>query len=85
MAARDLLPAGVQRVVLVTDALHMPRSIFAMRSVGFEVIAAPTGYRGQAPFTPYQLVPGIGAMRLSHLALREWVSQAYYRLRNLVQ
>jgi hypothetical protein len=36
---------------------------------------------GQRPFAAYQLVPGPQALRQSHLALREWVSDLYYRLR----
>jgi uncharacterized SAM-binding protein YcdF (DUF218 family) len=83
MAARDLKPAGVSRVALVTDAMHMPRSQHAFVQLGFEVIPCPTAYAGQRPFTPSQLVPGVGALYLSHAALREWISQAYYRLRGL--
>jgi uncharacterized SAM-binding protein YcdF (DUF218 family) len=82
-AVRDLKPAGISRVALVTDAMHMPRSQRAFMQLGFEVIACPTAYAGQRPFAPSQLVPGVGALYLSHAALREWISQAYYRLRGL--
>lgn len=83
MAARDLKPAGISRVALVTDAMHMPRSQRAFEQFGFEVIACPTAYAGQRPFRPSQLVPGVAALHLSSSALREWISQAYYRLRGL--
>lgn len=83
MAARDLKPAGVRRVALVTDAIHMPRSRRAFEGVGFEVIACPTAFAGQRPFAPTQLVPGVGALQLSHAALREWASQFVYWLRGL--
>jgi uncharacterized SAM-binding protein YcdF (DUF218 family) len=80
-AARDLKPAGVRRVALVTTAMHMPRARRAFEQAGFIVVPAATDYMGQRPFAAYQLVPGPQALRQSHLALREWVSDLYYRLR----
>ena len=81
MAARDLKAEGVKRVALVTDAMHMPRSQQAFEANGLEVIPCPTAYAGQAPFELGQLVPGPGALMISHAALREWVSRGYYLLR----
>lgn len=80
-AARDLKPAGVRRIALVTDAMHMPRSRQAFESAGLEVIACPTAYAGQRPFKPYQLVPGATALEISGYALREWISRGVYLLR----
>jgi uncharacterized SAM-binding protein YcdF (DUF218 family) len=80
MAAKDLKPIGVQRIALVTTAIHMPRSRHAFEAAGFTVIPAPTDYAGQRPFEWYQLIPGPRALRLSHLSLREWISIGYYRL-----
>lgn len=80
-AARDLKAAGVSRVALVTDAMHMPRSRRALERAGLQVIACPTAYAGQRPFQPWQLVPGIAALHLSNSALREWVSRGWYALR----
>lgn len=79
MAARDLKPHGIDRVVLVTTAFHMPRSQRAFEAAGFTVIAAPTHYTAQRPFTPSQLIPGVGALQVAHYALREWVSRGWYR------
>jgi hypothetical protein len=45
------------------------------------VIPAATGYAGQRPFAPYQLVPGARPLWQSQMALREWASQLVYRLR----
>jgi uncharacterized SAM-binding protein YcdF (DUF218 family) len=81
-AARDLRATGIERVALVTSALHMPRAQAAFIRAGLQPIAAPTGYRGQRPFAPYQLVPSAGALRLSHAALREWLSRGYYAIRD---
>ena len=39
-----LRAAGVERVVLVTSAAHMPRSRWCFEQNGIEVIAAPVGF-----------------------------------------
>lgn len=78
MAARDLRSLQVNRVALVTDAVHIPRARRAFELAGLAVIPAATGYTGQRPFAPYQLIPGPGALRESHTALREWVSQLHH-------
>lgn len=79
--ARDLKAAGISRVALVTDAVHMPRSQRAFERAGLQVIACPTAYAGQRPFQPWQLVPSPAALHLAHGALREWVARGVYVLR----
>ena len=80
MAAKDLKPLGIQRVALVTKAIHMPRSKQAFEAAGFTVIPAPTDYVAQRPFTPWQFAPAPGALVVSHLSLREWIARGWYRL-----
>ncbi|MDH4583472.1 YdcF family protein [Pseudomonas sp. BN415] len=41
-----LQPAGVRRVLLVTQASHMPRARWSFERAGFEVVVAPVGYLG---------------------------------------
>ncbi len=43
-SARLLREAGIERVVLVTSAAHMPRSRWCFEQQGLEVIAAPSGF-----------------------------------------
>jgi uncharacterized SAM-binding protein YcdF (DUF218 family) len=81
VAARDLKAAGLTRVALVTDAIHMPRSRDIFAAMGLAVIACPTAYAGQRPFALWQLVPGVVALQISHFALREWVARGWYRVR----
>ncbi len=76
-----LKPEGITRVLLVTDAAHMPRALHSFRLVGLEPIAAPTGHVGSRPFRPRHLVPNAEAMRLSNVALREWAAALWYQLR----
>lgn len=78
--ARDLRPQQITHVTLVTDAVHMPRAQRAFELAGLSVIPAATGYSGQRPFAPYQLIPGPVALRESHIALREWASQLHHHV-----
>ncbi|MEP6609162.1 MAG: YdcF family protein [Burkholderiaceae bacterium] len=80
LTAQDLIPLQITRIALVTDALHMPRARRAFERAGFSVAPAPTSYGGQRPFAPYQLIPGPGSLRDSHMALREWASQLHHSL-----
>lgn len=80
--AAILVPHGIRRVLLVTDAYHMPRARRVFSVAGLDPVAAPTGYIGRSAFRPQQLVPNAEALRVSHLALREWAAGLWYRLRN---
>lgn len=44
MTADILLPQGIKRVVVVTQAWHMPRSVWSFEQAGFEVVPAPVGF-----------------------------------------
>ncbi|GLZ84178.1 membrane protein [Metapseudomonas resinovorans] len=45
-SAKVLQPEGIRRVLLVTQAAHMPRARWCFERAGFEVVAAPMGYLG---------------------------------------
>jgi len=81
-AAALLQASGVQRVVLVTSAFHMPRAQRAFERAGLQVVAAPTGYFGNADagFEAGDLVPSGEALRVSYLALREMAAGLMYRV-----
>jgi len=72
---------GIDRVLLVTDAAHMPRALRVFTQAGLTPIAAATGYSGQRGFAPQQLVPNVEALWLSNLAIREQAAGLWYRLR----
>lgn len=44
MTAAILQPLGIKRVVIVTQAWHMPRSIWSFEKAGFTVVGAPVGF-----------------------------------------
>lgn len=51
-SAALLRKAGVRRVLLVTQAWHMPRARWCFEQAGFEVLAAPVGFLGVANGRP---------------------------------
>ncbi len=44
MTAAMLQPLGIKRVVVVTQAWHMPRSVWSFEKAGFSVVPAPVGF-----------------------------------------
>ena len=77
-----LRDAGIRRVVLVTQAFHMPRAVRLFRTAGLEVVPAPTQFKtsGRLPFGPLDLLPQSKALRNSYYALHEWLGIAWLAL-----
>lgn len=80
-AAKQLREAGIYRVLLVTDAIHMPRAMQIFSKTGLSVIAAPTGFRSRAPLSAAAFIPGASQLQSSHYGLHEWIGLLWYRLR----
>lgn len=81
MSAALLKPAGVARVLLVTDAIHMPRAIRAFAAAGLQATAAPTLFNNQVRGRLTDYFPGAGNLSLASYAMHEWIGQLWYRLR----
>ena len=78
-SARLLRADGVRRVVLVTQAYHMPRARAAFVAAGLDVIPAPHGFAGNLEFDGWRsLIPSAGAVTLSWLATHEAVGLLWY-------
>ncbi len=83
-SAKTLRAAGVTRIVLVTQAYHMPRALGAFRAAGLEVIAAPHGFLGGSGVDSWRdFVPSAGAVTTSWLATHELVGLLWYRVREV--
>lgn len=76
-----LAPRGITRIGLVTEALHMPRSVGIFRAEGFDSV--PLSCEAQAGpsfhLSLSTLAPGPRAAWLFNRAAHEWISLAYYR------
>ena len=66
-----LQPKGINTVVLVTNAYHMPRSVRAFERAGFRVIPAPMGFSQAADKWQRMWLPSGEGMTASRQVLRE--------------
>lgn len=74
---------GVARILLVTDAMHMQRSVMAFRRNGMDVIPAPTIFFSAGPLTWMDMLPNAEHLRRSYYATYEWIGLAWYAVRPL--
>jgi uncharacterized SAM-binding protein YcdF (DUF218 family) len=90
--SRAILEAkGIQRIILVTSAAHMPRSIALFRKQGFDVIPAPSDFSAtQAEFDRLKtggvgtwllsMLPSAGNLSLVSGLLKEYIGMLVYKL-----
>ena len=78
-----LAARGIQRVLLVTSALHMRRAEATFRAAGIDVIPAPTDYEvlAEPQRTLLDFLPDAGALDGSTRALHEYLGLVMYRWR----
>ncbi|KAF3997457.1 YdcF family protein [Glaciimonas immobilis] len=72
---------NVRRILLVTDAIHMPRAVMIFRRSGLEVVAAPTVFFSRSHYALFDFIPMGEGFRRSYYAIHEWVGIVWYRLR----
>jgi uncharacterized SAM-binding protein YcdF (DUF218 family) len=80
-SAAMLRQDGIRRILLVTDAMHMPRSRRVFEHAGLEVVEAPTMFFGDQARSSGAFVPSAEGMRRSWYALYELIGLAWYRVR----
>jgi len=81
----------IQRVLLVTSAMHMPRSLLIFAKQGIEAIAAPTDFLvteqdlqelgSSSEAMTLNLLPDADRLQQFTRALKEYIGLAIYRLR----
>ncbi|MGF6092064.1 YdcF family protein [Pseudomonas sp. 18173] len=80
-SAEVLLPQGIKRVVVVTQAWHMPRAVWSFRKAGFEVVPAPVGFLGGDNARPLGgWMPEFKAIWQNGQLMNEAVGQVGYSL-----
>jgi uncharacterized SAM-binding protein YcdF (DUF218 family) len=82
---------GIRRVLLVTSAMHMPRSLGIFQRQGIEAIPAPTDFLiteqeiEEPDTTPeatiLSLLPDADRLRNTTRAIKEYLGMVIYRLR----
>ncbi len=65
---------GITHIALVTHSWHMPRSVRAFESAGFDVTPAPMGYPVLGATTALNWLPNASGLETSHCVLREWLA-----------
>lgn len=81
LSKQQLQQAGITRVLLVTDALHMPRAQSIFARYGLLVIPAPTYFISQKPLSAVDFIPNAKALEASYYALHERLGELWYCLR----
>lgn len=78
-----LAKEGITHIYLVTHAWHMPRSEFAFRHFGFDIIPAPLSFNNTAEpdHDTFNWFPEARALRDSYFALHEMVGLLWYRVK----
>jgi uncharacterized SAM-binding protein YcdF (DUF218 family) len=88
---RLLEPRGINKILLVTSALHMPRSRLIFKKQGFDVIPAPTDFLVAFPTeenvdsslqaTIIDLFPDAGSIDMTTQVIKEYVGTLVYWLK----
>jgi len=75
-----LAERGLQQVLLVTSALHMPRALATFTSAGIDAVPAPTDYTViyRARRTVIDFMPDAKALSRTTDAIKEYVGYIYY-------
>ncbi len=81
-SASILKQARIRRILLVTDAMHMPRSQAMFERTGLEIVAAPTILLSRVPLKPLHFIPNGEGLRRTHYAIHEWIGIVWYSLRH---
>jgi len=91
-SAEILAENGIDEIILITSALHMPRSKALFEKQGITVIPAPTDFtvtehNWGATFNPHlgefviYVLPNASALNLTTNVLKEYIGMAVYSLR----
>ena len=78
---------GTGRLILVTSAAHMPRSMSLFRKVGLDPIPAPAHFlalEGSGKIVPHNFFPSAEGLRQSEIAVHEYLGILWAKLRGRI-
>jgi uncharacterized SAM-binding protein YcdF (DUF218 family) len=79
---RILDQRGLKRILLVTTAAHMPRSVGCFHKRGFEVVACPCRYRSEEfDLRLFRFLPDFYAVENFQRASHEWLGLLWYHFK----
>ena len=83
-SAAPLREHGIETVLLVSNAAHLPRAAAAFTAQGLRVIAAPTLFFNERlqPLDPQSWLPSVTAIADIHYAAHEWLGHVWYAWRS---
>ncbi|KHD07711.1 hypothetical protein PN36_15880 [Candidatus Thiomargarita nelsonii] len=84
---RILEKQGLNRVLLVTSALHMPRALATLRSAGINAIPSPTDFEGidREQRTILDWLPQANILERTTRIIKEYMGLAVYRWRGWIK
>ncbi len=80
-SAKILKQENISTVLLVTDAMHMSRSILSFEANGLNVIPAPTIFFSARKLSWNSLLPTAESLRRSYYATYEWLGLIWYSIK----
>lgn len=70
------------KVLLVTSAYHMKRSMYCFKNNDIQCVPAPTDYKSnRSGYTYRSFIPDMASFRGSYQALKEYIGLVYYKIR----
>lgn len=69
---------GFKKVILVTSAYHMPRSVLTFKQAGLDVIPYPTDFKMDKRYNVYSFFPKMNVIQDSTKAIREYIGFLSY-------
>jgi len=84
LSAQLLRKENIQLILLVTDAIHMPRARWAFEHAGLRVVPVPSHFVASGDFHLASFIPNAQSLKNSHYAIHEWLGLLGYSLRYVV-
>jgi uncharacterized SAM-binding protein YcdF (DUF218 family) len=82
LSRKLLQPQAIDRIVLVTQAYHLPRAVSEFSKAGFQVLPAPTDFISHSSgVTLLDFIPSASGLTGSFLVLHEYLGLLWYRIR----